>query len=203
MQIPRLNLQPSSILISVHDLHQRDLLIHSLKTDFQTKFISNTSFTIDFDKDHHKVIPCEILSDFLDETINNVRAPIIGLTSIFKRIPQSHVQIIPCDTPFMSYQVLNSIQSKLILNNGMIDEKLDLVMPRWNSGYMDILTGVYKTSTFLHKMETNILSGNYRIFDLFTNDLNIIYFQIEEELKEIDPTIRSFKNINSLSDLNE
>lgn len=203
-QIPKLTLQPRSVLISIHDLQQLVPLLNSLKTDFEIKKTSETSFQIFFVKDScKKVIHCEIVLDIVYEKIKDVRVPIIGLNSLFKRIPQSYIQIIPCDTPFMNYQVLNMIQSKLIDKNGMIDEDLDLIMPRWNSGYMDILTGVYKTSTFLHKMESNILSGNFRIFDLFTKDLNIYYFQIEEQLKDIDPTIRSFKNINNLADLKD
>ncbi len=188
MEIPKLSLKPKTICISLHQKEQLNEIIKGIKEFFKISKIDDClyEFSINGDK-----ILIKIVFDDKNAT-KGIRAAIIGLNSIFQEISSGFVLVIPCDTPNFNAQIINKILLELIAN-----PRIDVLIPRWRNNFIESLNSVYKVETFKKKTEKNIQNNILRISKLFSEGINIKYFEIEENLKDLDPDFKSFKNFNT------
>ncbi len=103
--------------------------------------------------------------------------------------PRGAVLCVAADMPFLSPDLLRFL-------NGLLDD-WDLVVPRVEAGY-EPLCAVYRV-TCLSPFADAIRAGNLRVRDAFaglrTREVR------EAELREHDPDLRSFLNLNRPEDL--
>lgn len=109
--------------------------------------------------------------------------PIGGITSVLES-GETRIFCVACDMPF--------------LNTGLIEylcrfDDCDAVVPVWR-GRIETLHAAYSASMLPHFQES-LRQGRLRLTDTFA-EVHVRYVQ-ERELKTIDPTGASFRNINT------
>ena len=80
---------------------------------------------------------------------------------------------------------------------------LAAIIPKWNNGFIEALHGLYRVESLRPIIARNIERGIYKLSDLLTKDLKVLYFSIDDHLRSIDPMFRSFMNINTRRDLTQ
>ena len=115
--------------------------------------------------------------------------PIGGIYTALKKIQADAAFFVACDMPFLSKSLISHMVS--------IREHFDVVVPRmgWK---LEALHAIYR-KTCVHRIEKNITDGIYQVIQIFRH-LTVRYVE-EEEIKQFDPEMRSFLNINRPQDL--
>jgi molybdopterin-guanine dinucleotide biosynthesis protein A len=118
--------------------------------------------------------------------------PLIGVYSGLRHLNSDYVAVLPCDSPFVHEEVLKHLISKA--------EGADAAIPLWPNGYMEPLHSVYKVSAALEACEAAMEEEKFRIYNMIEKLEKPIYVPMEE-LRELDPELLTFFNINSREDL--
>ncbi|UCG69860.1 MAG: molybdenum cofactor guanylyltransferase [Thermoplasmata archaeon] len=116
--------------------------------------------------------------------------PISGILSSFTQVKGEYVALSPCDSPLIKSELYQRLFDKA---NGA-DGAVPLI-----GSYWEPLHGVYKKDAMLSAIKNILAEGKCRFQDTFKY-LNIREFT-EEDIKDIDPNLYSFVNINSFQDL--
>jgi molybdopterin-guanine dinucleotide biosynthesis protein A len=147
-------------------------------------------------------IPLIILYDIVEDVeqstdkINYSRAAIFGLRSIFKAVSTGIIQVLPCDTPYFNAELMNILISKCPKS----DLKWAAIVPRWKNGFIEPLNSIYRAEFFRDIIEQNLIRNDLKLKSLFNKNSIINYFDIEQNLKDIDPTFKQFRNFNTRED---
>ena len=196
--IPKLIVKPKIIYISLHTKEQLPEIIGAIKNDLNAVKIEKLTWELpSYENDLQNNIPIKIIFDYKRKEHRDIQAAIFGLYAIFREISEGFIQIVPCDTPDFKAKNVNALLS--IYKDS--DWQLDALIPRWRNGYVELLHGIYRVDKFIDRVETNIDKKIFRLKYLLDEGLSIKYFEIEEKLAKIDPTFKSFKNINTKEDL--
>lgn len=123
---------------------------------------------------------------------NAVRCALTGAVTAFEYSETTYTMILPVDTPLVETNLLRSIY--------YLREGHGAVVPTWPTGYIEPLHAIYLSehaySHGLRVIEKDTLRMKH-LLDVLTNVLGIS----TEILREFDPDLNSFKNINSEQDL--
>jgi len=138
-----------------------------------------------------------ILDDY-DIILNqNERSPILGLYSTFKdlkKLTYQKVFVFSCDNPLFSYEVIDY----------MIKEcsgQYDCCMPKWKNGFREPLFAIYPVEKAYKTSLRNLKQKQYKLTKIIDEDWTVKYISIEQNIKNFDPDLLSFKNINKLADI--
>jgi molybdenum cofactor guanylyltransferase len=136
--------------------------------------------------------PCAYLKyDYaIASDIFPLRCSLAGIHAGLFYAKNPHVFFSPCDTPFIKKEMIQSIISR-------IDSKADAVIPETSQG-MEPLCAVY-SKRCLHVVEERLRQKKLKIFDVVKK--RRIKKVSEKILREVDPDLVSFININSPEDL--
>ena len=118
----------------------------------------------------------------------NGLGPIGGIASGIGEIKGDAVFIAACDMPTISRNVVSYLFDRL--------ESYDAVIPAWNSSEIEPLHSVYRTAAVRRYLEEHpdaSLKG--MIHDLHTVRVST------EELRNYDPDLETFRNVNTLNEL--
>jgi len=127
----------------------------------------------------------------------NVRSPILGLYSTFKELKKLTYQkvfVFSCDNPLFSYEVVDY----------MIKEcggQYDCYMPKWNNGFREPLFAIYPVEKAYKTSLRNLKQKQYKLTKIIGEDWTVKYVSVEQNIKNIDPNLLSYKNINKLADI--
>ena len=174
-------------------LNNQPLLIHVIKRVKNLVnniiIVFNQNQTIpNFLHDNHSIhTPIKCVRD-----ISNIQNPNIGIYSGMVSSHAEYALILPCDTPFLKKNLL-----KFMLQTA---RNFDAVIPQWENGQIEPLIAVYKIKSALKALKNVIHKHNARIIE-FINLLPHVYYLPTQKLKEIDPHLLSFYNINTPIDL--
>ncbi|MHA1339083.1 MAG: molybdenum cofactor guanylyltransferase [Promethearchaeota archaeon] len=169
-------------------------------------------------------IECNFIFDeFPSKSVpKKIRAAVIGLYSVFKQVENGYIQLMPCDMPLFNAKIMELMYNRLLefnsnfpkeihsnrklndeflFNNQKYNYPCDLLIPKWKSGFIEPLNGIYKAKLYFKRLEANINNGIYKISKIFSEKDKICYFEIEKELYNIDPQYKAFLNINRSHDL--
>ena len=133
-------------------------------------------------KTHNKVILVfDSLKDF---------GPIAGFLSGLKRASFSYSLVIGCDMPFVNERVVEFL-FEIAFTGGY-----DAVVPRWENGLVEPLHAVYRNEPMLTAIKEATKRGEVKIFDVLSQ-LKNVYFLPVSKIREIDPELKTFTNINT------
>lgn len=118
--------------------------------------------------------------------------PLIGLLSALPLVETKYVAVLPCDHPHMKVQVLNFLLERA--------EGHEAAVPRWPNGYLEPLVAVYD-AVKLKEAARRVWSRGLMKLSLVIDELTDVVFVPMEEIREVDPELESFVNINSPDDL--
>lgn len=122
------------------------------------------------------------------------QSPLVGASTGFKRVEGEYSLLLPCDTPFLSSQVA-SLLLELCVGR-------DAVIPRWPNGYIEPLQAAYHTESALKAVETTLEQGRLD-FQSMIDNLSRVRFLSTLVLKQVDPGLMTFVNVNTPESLKE
>jgi len=132
-----------------------------------------------------KVVNAEIV---LDEYA--LDTPLVGILSACSNMSSERVFVVPCDVPMIKKDVVEIILSKL---------NKDAAVPKWEDGQIEPLVAAYKREKIAKGCKEALNAKKMRVRDAL-DGLDVQYVNTDL-LKEIDPELLSFRNVNTKDDL--
>ncbi|MDH5754224.1 MAG: molybdenum cofactor guanylyltransferase [Candidatus Bathyarchaeota archaeon] len=123
---------------------------------------------------------------------SDVQSPLVGALTGFEETRGEYALLLPCDTPLVSKDVL------LLLFELCINKTA--VIPRWPNGYIEPLQAVYCTKPALEAAKNALSEGKLDIRSM-VEKLRGIRYVSTLVLQQLDPTLRTFFNVNTPLDL--
>lgn len=124
--------------------------------------------------------------------IKDSQSPLVGALTGFADARGDYSILLPCDTPFISGEVIRLLFE---MSQGM-----DATIPRWPNGYVEPLQAVYRTDSALKAAEEAVKKGEARLMSMISLLRRVRYLSTEA-IKEIDPSLITFFNVNTQMDL--
>lgn len=120
------------------------------------------------------------------------QSPLAGSLAGFKVTKGEYSLLLPCDTPFVSRDVLSLLLELCTGRNACI--------PRWPNGYVEPLQAVYHTKPALGASIAALQAGSHNMQSML-NRLQCIRYVSTLVLEQLDPELKTFFNINTPLDL--
>lgn len=139
----------------------------------------------------------EILPDFV-RVMNDEReekSPLVGMVTALRATESHYVVVLTCDVPFVNRQVVQLLMLRA--------PEADAVIPKWNSGQLEPLHAAYRTEPTLRESEKALTAGNLSPIEVISSLPKVAYISIEDEIRVLDPELRTFFNVNTRPDLTE
>ena len=125
------------------------------------------------------------------EDISEEKGALVGLFSSLPHIRSKYVAVVACDHIRASLRVMERLAERAEGHDGAI--------PRWPNGYLEPLYAVYRTGSLRKAVEEGMRRGERRLKKVLEG-LDLIHVPVEE-LRELDPGLDCFFNLNSPEDL--
>jgi molybdopterin-guanine dinucleotide biosynthesis protein A len=123
---------------------------------------------------------------------NDVKCALAGALTAFEYSLTSHTLLLPVDTPLASVDLLRLL---IRMSSGH-----GAVVPSWPSGYIEPLHSVYLSEhAYYHGLKV-MEKGLHRMSDMLDALQNVLFVSTEA-LKQFDPELDTFVNINTQRDL--
>jgi len=122
----------------------------------------------------------------------DVRSPLVGALTGFENALGRYSLLLPCDVPFVSKEIVR------LLFDICVD--VEAVIPRWPNSYIEPLHSVYWTESGLHAAKM-ALSNNRMNMESMIRFLKRVRYISTIALKQFDPQLNTFFNINTKLDL--
>jgi molybdopterin-guanine dinucleotide biosynthesis protein A len=94
--------------------------------------------------------------------------------------------------PFVDPKVVNFLLRQC--------EESRSVVPRWNDGRIEPLHAVYERDAAMHGVSEAISEQSRSMIGLVEHTPNVRFVSVENEIKAIDPSLKTFSNFNTPRD---
>jgi molybdopterin-guanine dinucleotide biosynthesis protein A len=118
--------------------------------------------------------------------------PVAGVLSGLEYVSSDWVLISGCDMPLVNREVI-----RLLFDRTM---KYDAAIPRWSGGKIEPLHAVYNRKALLPVIREAIDTGNHEMYNCIKMLKRVNYVPVED-LRNMDPELQSFINVNTPEDL--
>ncbi len=115
--------------------------------------------------------------------------PIAGFLSGLEQASFAFSLVIGCDMPFVTASVV-----KLLFK--LASTGYDAVVPRWENGMLEPLHAVYRRESMLAAIREVVKRGDGMIYHAISQ-LKYVCFLPVNRIREIDPELKTFRNINT------
>jgi len=116
---------------------------------------------------------------------------LVGLLNGLNRSKSEYSLVLPCDSPFISIEVLELLFTEAL--------GVDAAIPQWPNGFIEPLHSVYKTDGARNAARRALKNG-MKVSGMIERLKDVRYVPIEV-IRKIDPELLTFTNINTLGDL--
>lgn len=117
------------------------------------------------------------------------QGPLAGILTGFQHIVSNKAMVLPCDSPFVS----EFFVKKMFELSGYSD--FDAFVPKWSDGRLEPLHSIYKKNS--QPVIRKLLEEDILDVKSFITKLDVKFIDVES----LDPTGRSFFNINQMKDI--
>jgi len=124
----------------------------------------------------------------------NVGGPNAAILTGLKATEANYCMITPCDMPFLKPTVVDYLFS-------LSERGFEVVMPMWPNGVLETLIMILQRSIGLEIIQTLCQLGRPHPSDIPRAATNALLASPMETIKNLDPTLKSFININTQEDL--
>jgi len=124
---------------------------------------------------------------------NDISGPTVAIMSGLRRIEEDYCLTLPCDMPFLQPKVADYLFKQA--------EGFDVAVPMWPNGRLETLLTVLDRRSGLEITETLCKLKRPRSDDIQRGAGKILLASTVDEIKALDPELKSFININSKEDL--
>jgi molybdopterin-guanine dinucleotide biosynthesis protein A len=122
----------------------------------------------------------------------DMQAPLVGALTGFESARGEYSLVLSCDVPFVSQSILS-----LLLD---LSANKNAVIPRWPNGYVEPLQAVYRTKAARAASNEALDEGRLDM-QAMVEKLQGIRYVSTLVLRQLDPELRTFFNVNTLLDL--
>jgi molybdopterin-guanine dinucleotide biosynthesis protein A len=122
----------------------------------------------------------------------NMQSPLVGAMTGFESVHGEYSLLLPCDTPFVSRQIASLLLESCVSK--------DAAIPRWPNSYMEPLQAAYNTESGLTAASKALEDKKLNMNSMITY-LREIQYVSTSVLKQIDPRLITFFNVNTPRDL--
>jgi len=122
----------------------------------------------------------------------DMHGPLVGALTGFQEAHGEYSLLLPCDTPFISRDVLSLLRE--------LCRDRTAVIPRWPNGYIEPLHAVYRTKTALEAVKNALSEGELNMRSIVDRLISVRYVSTLV-LQQLDPELRTFFNVNAPLDL--
>lgn len=119
--------------------------------------------------------------------------PLAGFLSGLERASFPYSLVIGCDMPWINERVVELLFE--IASTGY-----DAVVPRWENGMLEPLHAVYQREPMLAAIKEAAKKGDEKIFNVLSQLKNVNFLPMNK-IREIDPELKTFANINTPEEL--
>jgi molybdopterin-guanine dinucleotide biosynthesis protein A len=130
------------------------------------------------------------VSGVVDEL--EIQSPLIGALTGFKHAHGDYSILLPCDTPFLSSQIISTLLHMCINRHAVI--------PQWPNGYLEPLQAAYHTKSALTATEATVKCGELDLRSMISR-LGKVKYVSTLVLRQLDPKLLTFFNVNTVEDL--
>jgi len=123
---------------------------------------------------------------------HKVQSPLVGASAGFEGAHGEYCLLLPCDTPFVSSQIMRFLLDLCINRSAVI--------PRWPSGYIEPLQAAYHTKSALAAAKTALKEGKLDLRSMIARLKGIRYVSTMV-LRQMDSRLLTFFNVNTFGDL--
>ena len=138
---------------------------------------------------HHK----ENVRLLIDEKCDQLGGPLVAILTGLKSVKADYCLTLPCDMPLVQPAV---IEYMLDAASGS-----RVVVPMWPNGRLETLLMALERNSALEVAGTLCDLQLPRSDDIVRGALDVLFISTAAEIKNLDPDLRSFVNINSREDL--
>ena len=121
-----------------------------------------------------------------------IQSPTVGALTGFENVQSAYALLLGCDTPFLSTEILSFLLE--------ICEDRSATIPRWPNGNIEPLHAVYKTEAGAKAAREALKQRKFDMRSMIANLPNVRYVSTLV-LRQLDPKLETFFNINTLNDL--
>ncbi|MFP4654846.1 MAG: molybdenum cofactor guanylyltransferase [Methanohalobium sp.] len=118
--------------------------------------------------------------------------PLAGMLEGFRAAKGEYVFVVACDMPFINADVINMLFESA--------NEHDAALPIWDDGNVEPLHAVYRRQTFVVEIEEAI-KRNERFVLAPVHHLNDIIYVDMDKIRNFDPELKTFLNINTFKDI--
>ncbi|MEM2925058.1 MAG: molybdenum cofactor guanylyltransferase [Methanocellales archaeon] len=118
--------------------------------------------------------------------------PLAGILAGLQVLNSNSIFIAACDMPFINPRVV-----EMLFNQA---QDSDAIIPKWKDGRIETLHAVYKRASMMQAAKLAIEEGEHVILAAINKLPRVSYISIEE-IKKIDPELKTLMNVNTPSDL--
>jgi molybdopterin-guanine dinucleotide biosynthesis protein A len=127
---------------------------------------------------------------FID--VEDAHSPLVGALTGFKEAHEKYAVLLPCDTPLVSRDVVSLLFELCINRNAAI--------PRWPNGYIEPLQAVYCVEPAYEAAKSALREGKLNLQSMVDKLRGVRYISTLV-LRQLEPELRTFFNINTPLDL--
>lgn len=120
------------------------------------------------------------------------KGPLGAIYSALAHAAHEWLFVSACDLPYLDPRIVTELCSE-------VEEGTEVVIPRWDNGYLEPLAALYNTSV-LNSLEKNLESGIRKITDFFDCLDNVKGIAVDQLIEEGRISSRCFYNINTKKD---
>lgn len=124
----------------------------------------------------------------------DVQTPLAGALTGFEAAETEYAILLACDTPFLSPEILSLLVE--------VSTNRSAAIPRWPNGNIEPLHASYHAPTAAKAAKTAIENGKFNMRAMVNNMRNVRYISTMV-LRQLDPKLTTFFNINSPNDLRQ
>jgi molybdopterin-guanine dinucleotide biosynthesis protein A len=123
--------------------------------------------------------------------IHKNTGPMSGILSGLSSCEDEYCFIAACDMPFINENVVRLLFRR--------SENFDAAIPRWEDGFLEPLHAVYRCVPMIHETKQAIERGETIILaPVFKMKVNYVPM---DDVRKLDPDLRTFININTNDDI--
>ena len=132
---------------------------------------------------------------YIDQTESQGRTPLFGMLAAAKQAKSKWIFVLPCDAIRLQPLLLKYLIS-------LIKPEIDAIIPRWSNQWIEPLLALYASAPLAHWIPYMLNHHPPELkLKLLLPHLSQVKFVEIEDLRNFDPDLASFVNINSVFDL--
>lgn len=118
--------------------------------------------------------------------------PLAGVLESLKAARGEYVVIVACDMPFVSTRAIELLFLRA--------QGHDAAVPRGPDDFLEPLHAVYRREPMIRAVEESLRRGEHRIASPLRHLKDVVYVPYDE-IRAIDPELKTFRNINRAEDM--